>query len=147
MDIKWNLTVSEREPEKTEKLASAGADLTILQEAQKNLSPEVAEQIADELTTEAQKEKVFEGIHCVAAVDSSSFVSETLVDMYLISYKLNEDQKKAIESLGSEIKELLVLSSRGFSYAMAAPTEYVPRKYRSVFQLPSLTTVAPGSPS
>ncbi|KAL0778878.1 hypothetical protein CaCOL14_005136 [Colletotrichum acutatum] len=102
MDIKWNLTVSER----TEKLVSAGADLTILHEAQKILSPEVAERVADELTTEEQKEKVFEGIHCVAAVDSSSFAFETLVDMYLMSYKLNEDQKKAIENLSSEVKEL-----------------------------------------
>lgn len=73
---------------------------------QKNLGPEVAERVADKLTTEEQKEKVFQGIHCVAAASSSSFAFETLVDMYLMSYKLNEDQKKAIGSLNSEVEQL-----------------------------------------
>ncbi|KAF4774548.1 hypothetical protein HER10_EVM0000810 [Colletotrichum scovillei] len=102
MDTKWNLTDCER----AEKLVSVGANLTILHEMQKNLGPEVAERVADKLTTEEQKEKVFQGIHCVAAASSSSFAFETLVDMYLMSYKLNEDQKKAIGSLNSEVEQL-----------------------------------------
>lgn len=73
---------------------------------QNSLSPGVAERVADQLTTEEQKEKVFQGIHCVAAASSSSFACETLVDMYLMCYKLNEDQTKAIGSLDSEVKQL-----------------------------------------
>ncbi|KXH37374.1 hypothetical protein CSIM01_06142 [Colletotrichum simmondsii] len=102
MDTKWNLTDSER----TEKLVSIGANLNILHEIQNSLSPEAAERVADKLTTEKQKEKVFQGIHCVAAASSSSFAFEALIDMYLMSYKLNEDQKKTIGSLESEVKQL-----------------------------------------
>ncbi|KAK1466123.1 hypothetical protein CCUS01_07471 [Colletotrichum cuscutae] len=96
-------------------------NLSILEEAQKTVTPEKVEQVADELTTEEQKEKVFEGIHCIAAADTDtcSFVFETLVDMYLMSYKLNKDQKKAIESLrgsASEEKGRILMGVRGHCF-------------------------------
>ncbi|KAL2878188.1 hypothetical protein SGCOL_006438 [Colletotrichum sp. CLE4] len=95
---KWNFSDDER----TNKLIATGADLKVLHKVQKAVTPDAAEKVADSLTTGQQKKKVFKGIHHIAAASSSSFVFETLVEMYLMSYKLNEDQTRANASLRRE---------------------------------------------